>query len=55
VTSITTKLIGKQLELLAEVVPGVKRIAVLSPNTDPTRFMATDEYKEMEAAARSSE
>jgi putative tryptophan/tyrosine transport system substrate-binding protein len=52
VTSITTKLIGKQLELLAEVVPGVKRIAVLSPNTDPARFMATDEYKEMEAAAR---
>ena len=52
VTSITMKLIGKQLELLAEVVPGVKRIAVLSPNTDPARFMATDEYKEMEAAAR---
>jgi putative ABC transport system substrate-binding protein len=52
VTSITTKLIGKQLELLAEVVPGGKRIAVLSPNTDRARFMATDEYKEMEAAAR---
>ena len=52
VTSITTKLIGKQLELLAEVVPGVKRIAVLSPYTDPVRFMATDEYKEMEAAAQ---
>jgi putative ABC transport system substrate-binding protein len=52
VTSITTKLIGKQLEFLAEVVPGVKRIAVLSPNTDRARFMVTGEYKEMEAAAR---
>jgi putative ABC transport system substrate-binding protein len=52
VTSITTKLIGKQLELLAEVVPGAKRIAVLSPTTDLARFRATDEYKEMEAAAR---
>jgi putative ABC transport system substrate-binding protein len=52
VTSITTKLIGKHLELLAEVVPGVKRVAVLVPHTDPARFMARDEYKEMEAAAR---
>jgi putative tryptophan/tyrosine transport system substrate-binding protein len=52
VTSITAKLIGKQLELLAEVVPGVKRIAVLSAYPDPARFMARDEYKEMEAAAR---
>jgi len=51
VTSITAKLIGKQLELLAEVVPGVKRIAVLSADPDPARFMARDEYKEMEAAA----
>jgi putative ABC transport system substrate-binding protein len=52
VTSITTKLIGKHLELLAEVVPGVKRVAVLVPQSDPARFMARDEYKEMEAAAR---
>jgi putative ABC transport system substrate-binding protein len=44
VTSLTAKLIGKQLELLAEVVPGAKRIAVLSPYTDPARFTATDEY-----------
>jgi putative ABC transport system substrate-binding protein len=51
VTSITTKLIGKQLELLAEVVPGAKRVAVLTTR-DRARFMATDEYKEMEAAAR---
>jgi putative tryptophan/tyrosine transport system substrate-binding protein len=52
VTSITTKLIGKHLELLAEVVPGVKRVAVLSAQADRARFMATNEYKEMEAAAR---
>jgi ABC transporter substrate binding protein len=52
VTSITTKLIGKHLELLAEVVAGVKRVAVIVPQTDPARFMARDEYKEMEAAAR---
>jgi len=38
VTSITAKLIGKQLELLAEVVPGVKRIAVLSADPDPSPF-----------------
>jgi putative tryptophan/tyrosine transport system substrate-binding protein len=52
VTSITTKLIGKQLELLAEVVPGIKRVAVFSPYPDPARLTVRDEYKEMEAAAR---
>jgi putative ABC transport system substrate-binding protein len=52
VTSITTKLIGKQLELLAEVVPGAKRIAVLTAEPDPARFMARNASKEMEAAAR---
>jgi putative ABC transport system substrate-binding protein len=55
VTSITTKLIGKQLELLAEVVPGAKRVAVLSAHDDRARFMATNSYKEMEAAARALE
>ena len=52
VTSVTTKLMGKHLELLAEVVPGVKRVAVLSAERDRARFMATNSYKEMEAAAR---
>jgi putative ABC transport system substrate-binding protein len=52
VTSITTKLIGKHLELLAEVVPGVKRVAVLTAATHLDRCMATDQYKEMEASAR---
>jgi putative ABC transport system substrate-binding protein len=56
VTSITTKLIGKQLELLAEVVPEAKRIAVLSTQSDQAAFMASktykESYKEMEAAAR---
>jgi putative ABC transport system substrate-binding protein len=51
-TSITRDLIGKRLELLLEAVPGIKRVAVLSARTDRARFMATDEYKEMEAAAR---
>ena len=52
VTSITTKLIGKQLELLAEVVPEAKHIAVLTAQPNQARFMATRSYKEMEAAAR---
>ncbi len=47
--SLDTGLSGKRLELLAEMVPGVKRIAVLTPSR---KFMARDEYKEMEAAAR---
>jgi putative tryptophan/tyrosine transport system substrate-binding protein len=50
--SITVGLSGKRFELLAEVVPGVKRIAVLSAQADQSRFMATEEYKEVEAAAR---
>jgi putative ABC transport system substrate-binding protein len=40
------------LELLAEVVPEAKRIAVLAAQTDQTRYMATRPYKELEAAAR---
>jgi putative tryptophan/tyrosine transport system substrate-binding protein len=52
VTSITAKLIGKHLELLAEVVPGVKRVAVLTAVTHLDRWMARDQYQEMEAAAR---
>jgi putative ABC transport system substrate-binding protein len=52
VTSVTTKLMGKHLELLAEVVPGVKRVGVLSAQADRARFMATSSYKDMEAAAR---
>jgi putative ABC transport system substrate-binding protein len=53
VTSITTQLIAKHLELLSDVVSGVKRVSVLSAARDRVRFMATDAYKEMEAAARS--
>jgi ABC-type uncharacterized transport system substrate-binding protein len=51
VASINSGLSGKRLELLAEVVPESKRIAVLAPR-NRNRFMATAEYKEMEAAAR---
>ena len=52
VTSLTTKLIGKHLELLAEVVPGVKRVAALVTARDLARLMTRAEYKEMAAAAR---
>jgi putative tryptophan/tyrosine transport system substrate-binding protein len=52
VTSITTKLIGKHLELLAEVLPGVKRVAVLTAVTHLDRWMASDQYEEMDASAR---
>jgi putative ABC transport system substrate-binding protein len=50
--SLTVELIGKRLELLAEVVPEAKRIAVLAAQTDKARYMATKTYKEFEAAAR---
>jgi putative ABC transport system substrate-binding protein len=50
--SINLGLIGKRLELLLEVVPGIQRLAALAAQADPARFMATDEYQEMEAAAR---
>jgi putative ABC transport system substrate-binding protein len=50
--SLTTGLVGKRLELLAEIVPGAKRIAVLAARTDQTNYMATRTYKELEATAR---
>jgi len=50
--SITTELNGKRSELLAEVVPEAKRIAVLTAQTDQTRYMTTQTYKELEAAAQ---
>jgi putative tryptophan/tyrosine transport system substrate-binding protein len=49
VFAMSVELSGKRLELLAEVVPGVKRIAVLTTTRDHT---ATDWYQEMGAAAR---
>jgi putative ABC transport system substrate-binding protein len=52
IASITVGLSGKRFELLAEAVPGVQRIAVLTAESDPARFMARNTYKEMEAAAR---
>ena len=52
VASITVGLVGKRLELLAEVVPGARRIAILTGLSDRARFTATDEYKEVDAAAR---
>jgi putative ABC transport system substrate-binding protein len=51
-TSLTRELIGKRLELLLEAVPGIKRIAVLAAWTDQGRYMATQTYKELEAAAQ---
>jgi putative ABC transport system substrate-binding protein len=49
VYAMSVELSGKRLELLAEAVPGLKRVAVL---TAATNFTATGEYKEMDAAAR---
>jgi putative ABC transport system substrate-binding protein len=49
VYAMSVELSDKRLELLAEVVPGLKRVAVL---TTTSNFTATAEYKEMEAAAR---
>jgi putative ABC transport system substrate-binding protein len=40
------------LELVADVLPGVLRVAVLVTQADPARFMIRNEYKQMEAAAR---
>ena len=36
-----------------EILPGLRTIAVLSAHANPSRFMTTDDYKEMEKAARS--
>jgi putative tryptophan/tyrosine transport system substrate-binding protein len=51
-TSIAMELIGKRLELLAEAVPWAKRVAILTATRQLETWMATDEHKEMEAAAR---
>ncbi len=45
----SVELSGKRLELLVEAVPGIKRIAVLIASRN---FEATNEYREIEAAAR---
>jgi putative tryptophan/tyrosine transport system substrate-binding protein len=50
--SITQELNGRRLELLAEIVPAAKRIAVLVARTNQANYMATRTYKELEAAAR---
>ena len=52
VYAMSVELSGKRLELLAEVVPGIKHIAVLTASRN---FKATNESKEMEAAARTLE
>ena len=49
VYAMSVELSGKRLELLAEIIPGIKRIAVLTPSS---KFDATNEYREMEVAAR---
>jgi putative ABC transport system substrate-binding protein len=43
---------GKQLELLAEAVPGAKRVGVLTAATNLDRWITRNQYKELEAAAR---
>jgi putative ABC transport system substrate-binding protein len=51
-TSIATGLMAKHLELLAEALPEVKRVAVFTAARQVDRWKATEEYKETEAAAR---
>jgi putative ABC transport system substrate-binding protein len=51
-TSIARELMGKHLELLAEALPKVKRVAVFTAARQVDRWKATEEYKESEAAAR---
>jgi putative ABC transport system substrate-binding protein len=51
-TSIALELIGKHLEIIAEAVPGVKRVAVFTATRQVDRWRSTEEYKEMTAAAR---
>jgi ABC-type uncharacterized transport system substrate-binding protein len=51
-TSIATELMGKHLELLSEALPKVKRVAVFTAARQVDRWKTTEEYKEMEAAAR---
>ena len=51
-TSIARQLMGKHLELLAEALPQVKRVAVFTAARQVDRWKATEEYKETEAAAR---
>ncbi len=51
-TSIATELMGKHLELLAEALPKVKRVAVFTTARQVDRWKATEEYKETEAVAR---
>jgi putative tryptophan/tyrosine transport system substrate-binding protein len=50
VTTLSTALMGKRLELLQEIVPGATRIGVL---LDPTTPQSTGELREAQAAARS--
>jgi putative ABC transport system substrate-binding protein len=45
----SVELSGKRLELIAEVSPGIRRIASLTASSN---FEATNEYKDLEAAAR---
>jgi putative ABC transport system substrate-binding protein len=49
VYAMSVEVSGKCLELLAEAIPGIKRIAVLTASSN---FKATNKHKEMEAAAR---
>jgi putative ABC transport system substrate-binding protein len=51
-TSIATELMGKHLELLAEALPKVKRVAVFTAARQVDHWKATEEYKETEAAAQ---
>jgi ABC-type uncharacterized transport system substrate-binding protein len=50
VSALGSELVGKRLQLLKEVIPGISRVAVLSNPTDTTQALV---LKEAEVAARS--
>jgi putative ABC transport system substrate-binding protein len=50
--SVNRGLIGKRFELLLELAPGVKRVAVLSPQLNAADFAHTTDYKEIERGAK---
>ena len=50
--SINRGLVGKRFELLVELVPGVKRVVVLSPQLNAADFARTTIYKEIERGAK---
>jgi putative ABC transport system substrate-binding protein len=50
--SMNRGLTGKRFDVLMEVIPGAKHVAVLSAQPDPASFARSTDYKEMESGAK---